>query len=188
MRFLPVNDGMFIISRQKGELMTVMRHAMILLAARFIATRLMQDRHLLRAAIAFGPVYTGEQLAPGIRKRKLRNTPELFANIFFGSPIIQAYKNESLAAPYGISIHESARAFANTPDTPFQMQHWIWWQDNAEARRVPKAPPLTDLKECLLEELLNYLNWMDKSLIFHGIGSDKILDWKTRCNQYFSLG
>jgi hypothetical protein len=66
LKTLPINDGIFIISPEKGPLITVIRHAMILLAARFIATPRQHDKCLMKGGIAFGPVYAGEKLRSGI--------------------------------------------------------------------------------------------------------------------------
>lgn len=188
LRTLPINDGIFIIGTKKGELMTVVRWAMVLLSARFIGTPRPHDRCLMKGAIAFGPVYSGEQLRPGISNKKLRERPDYLERVLFGPPIIQAYKSESTAPPYGIAVHESARAFSAEGEPPFQMTHWLWWQDNAESKPVPHVPSLTDFKDCLAMELQNHFKWMDESLIFHGVSADKIQTWSKMAKQYFSMG
>jgi hypothetical protein len=188
LKTLPINDGIFIIGQKKGEVMTVVRHAMILLAARFIATPRPHDRCLMKGAIAFGPVYAGEQLKPGISRRKIRERPEFLERVWFGPPIIQAYKSESTAPPYGIAIHESARSFSAGEDPPFQMTHWLWWQDNSESRPIPNVPPLTVFKDCLALELQGYFDWMKSTLLFHGVSADKLKSWSEACNQYFVSG
>jgi hypothetical protein len=128
LKTLPINDGIFIISPEKGPLITVIRHAMILLAARFIATPRQHDKCLMKGGIAFGPVYAGEKLRSGIFRKKLRERPEYLERLWFGPPIIQAYRIESAASPYGVAIHESARAFAPLNEKPFQMNYMQWWQ------------------------------------------------------------
>src|ERR1700743_3546507 len=133
---LPINDGIFVVSASKGKVMTVVRHAMILLASRFIATPRPQDRCLMKGSIAFGPVYAGSQLRPGIARKRLRERPDYLERLCFAPRIIKAYKTESSAAPYGIAIHESARAFAPEGERPFQMTHWLWWQDNPESAEI----------------------------------------------------
>jgi hypothetical protein len=187
LRTLPINDGIFIISSNKGELMTVVRWTMVLLSARFIGTPRPHDRCLMKGAIAFGPVYSGGELRPGISNKKLRERPDYLERVWFGPPIIQAYKSESSAPPYGIAIHESARAFSTDGNRPFQMTHWLWWQDNVESKPVPRVPSLTDFKDCLSQELQSHLKWMDESLIFHGVPADKINAWSKMAKQYFSM-
>jgi hypothetical protein len=188
LKTLPINDGIFIISPKKGEIMTVVRHAMILLSARFIATPRPHDRCLMKGSIAFGPVYAGGQLRKGISRKQLRERPEFLERLWFGPPIIQAYQNESSAPPYGIAVHESARAFAAKEEPPFQTTHWLWWQDNAESTRIPKLPSLTDLKDVLALELESYFTWMKDTSLFHGASVEKIQFWANSSKQYFLPG
>jgi len=131
---LPINDGIFILSKRKSEFIAVLQHAMALLATRFIATPRPHDRCLMRGAIAYGPVYQGRDLVNGISLRKLRVNPGFLDRVYFGPPIIQAYKSESVTPPFGIAIHESARAFSPAGETPFRLTHWLWWQVHDEAK------------------------------------------------------
>jgi len=185
---LPINDGVFIISQRKGELITVVQHIMALLAARFIATHQQQDRCLMRGGIAYGPVYMGETLRHGIKKKKLRDNSEFLRRVMFGPPIIQAYKSEGSAPPYGIAVHESARSFAAENARPFQMTHWLWWQTGAEAAAPNGISSLNEIKNCLAVELVGYYEWMAKGLLFQGVTIDKVKQWKESSSQYFSAG
>jgi hypothetical protein len=54
-----------------------------------------------------------------------------------------------------------------------------------EAKPVANFPPLTDLKDCLLEDLLAHLEWMKDSRLFHGLDAGKIESWKQTTSQYF---
>jgi hypothetical protein len=187
-RTLPINDGIFIVSEKKGELVTVLQHAMTLLAARFIATLRTHDRCLLKGGIAYGPVYEGQQLAQGIRLRKLRGEPQFLERVLFGPPIIQAYKSESAAPPYGIAVHESARAFSPAGEPPFNMTHWLWWQEHDEAKRASGLPSLVDLRDVLAVELKRQFDWMDRTLLLHGISGDVIKKWRAAADQYLLGG
>jgi hypothetical protein len=185
---LPINDGIFVIARRKGELITVLQHAMTLLAVRFIATVRAHDRCLLKGGIAFGPVYDGRQLVSGITLGKLRKRPEFLERVLFGPAIIQAYKSEASAPPYGIAVHESARAFAPPSDKPFNMTHWLWWQEHREAQRAPGLPSLVDLRDVLACELNRQFDWMLSTLILHGISAETVNKWRTAADQYLVGG
>jgi hypothetical protein len=186
LKTLPINDGIFIISREKGPLITVVRHAMILLAARFIATPRQHDRCLMKGGIAFGPIHSGEKLRPGIFRKKLRERPDYLERLMFGPPIIQAYRSEASAPPYGIAIHESARAFAPPGDRPFQMNFMQWWQTFPEAQDIPGLPPMQAFKSLLSIELDGYFEWMKKTLLYHGVPGEKVNSWATTSKQYFA--
>jgi hypothetical protein len=184
---LPINDGTYVISQKKSELITVLQHTMALLAARFIATHQQQDRCLMRGGIAYGPVYMGEGLSSGIKLKKLREHSEFLRHVIFGPPIIQAFRSEHLAPPYGIAIDESARAFAADNERPFQMTHWLWWQTGAEATPPNGISSLNQIKNCLSIELGGYYDWMTSGLVFQGgITAEKVKQWKESSAQYFS--
>ncbi len=71
----------------------------------------------------------------------------------FGPAIIQAYRSESLAPPFGVAVHESARAFFQLGEEPFRMSHWLWWAPNEPVDYPTNAAPLPTLKACLASDL-----------------------------------
>ena len=68
------------------------------------------------------------------------------------------------------------------------MTHWLWWQEHVEAKRATGLPSLVDLKDVLAVELMRQFDWMDKTLIFHGVTSDVIKKWRAAVEQYLSGG
>lgn len=187
-RILPINDGVFIVSSRKREITSMMGRVLIALAANFIAVPRPHDRFLLRAGVAFGPMYFGDDLMPGIQPRALREGSPFLERVMFGPPLIQAYREEAAAPPYGIAVHESARAFHPEGDEPFRMTHWMWWAPNEEVDYPSKLPPLTDLKACLLEELESQFEWMEQSGLYHNLDRAKLERWRLASAQYFRLG
>lgn len=185
-RLLVVNDGVFIVSKSKYSLASVLGRVMILLSASFIATPRPQDRCLVRAGISFGPVYFGEQIKQGVSPKKFKEQIKILDSVMFGPAIIQAYKVEPSAPPYGIAVHESARSFSPEDSQPFLLTHWPWWAPN-EKVSYPKSAPLTTLKECLAAELEAYFGWLEKTLIYHGLDRTKISHWSAVCSQYFAI-
>ena len=187
-RLLPINDGVFIVTTKKRDLMSLLGGAMILLSANFIAVPRPHDRFLMRGAIAYGPVYFGEMLNPGLQPAKFRESASFMNTLMFGPPLIQAYRAESSAPPYGIAIHESARAFHPPDEAPFRMTHWMWWAPNEPVDYPKKAPPLTALKDCLAKDLESHFRWLLDSLLYHGLDESKVGQWRINCQQYFRLG
>lgn len=187
-RLLVVNDGVFIVTDTKQSLTSLMGRVFIMLAANFIATPRPEDRFLVRGGIAFGPVYFGEQIKAGVSPRKFREGAEFLKTVMFGPSIIQAYKAESAAPPYGVAVHESARSSKGGSGLPFLMTHWPWWLPE-ERNDYPEntAPPRT-IKECLADKLSKHFEWMGRTLIYHGIEHSKLTQWSTLCSQYFAIG
>ncbi len=187
-RLLTINDGVFIVTPSKRELMSVMGRALILLACDFVAVPRPHDRFLLRGGIAYGPVYFGADLIPGLSPKKLRDNAEFLAPVMFGPAIIQAYRAESFAPPFGVAVHESARAFFPLGEEPFRMTHWLWWAPNEPVDYPGNATPLHALKACLASDLDGHFAWMEETRIFHGVDHAKLSAWRTECAQYFAVG
>jgi hypothetical protein len=187
-RLLPINDGIFIVSTKKREFISLLGHAMIMLSANFIAVPRPHDRFLLRGGIAYGPVYFGEMLNGGLRPKKFRDGASFMNSLMFGPALIQAYRSENSAPPYGIAVHESARAFHPPDEQPFRMTHWMWWAPNEEVDYPQRIPPLTELKDCLSEDLVKHFQWLADSRIYHGLDAAKINHWRDQCQEYFRLG
>jgi hypothetical protein len=187
-RLLTINDGVFIVTPSKRELMSVMGRALILLACDFVAVPRPHDRFLMRGGIAYGPVYFGADLIPGLAPKKLRENAGFLEPVMFGPAIIQAYRAESSAPPYGVAVHESARAFFPPSEEPFRMTHWLWWAPNEDVDYPRDATPLPALKACLAGDLEAHFAWMAETLIFHGVDPAKLSAWRGQCAQYFAVG
>lgn len=187
-RILAVNDGVFIVANKKKEIMSVMGSSLILLSANFIAVPRPHDRFLVRGGIAFGPVYFGGDLKDGLRPASLRESSEFLNSVMFGPPIIQAYRSEALAPPFGVAVHESARSFAPPGEEPFRLNHWLWWAPNEPTDYPKNAPPLSTLKDCLHHELRGQFDWLERTMIYQELTKDTIIKWRNVCDQYFCLG
>jgi len=181
---VPINDGVFIVSKHKAEIIAMVQEVMALMASVFVAKSAPQDRFLMRGGLAFGPVYGADELTPGVGSNRMKAKNGFLSNVIFGPPIIQAYKVEVLAPPFGIAVHESARSFSEPGEAPFRLTHWFWWQHHKEV-----APSLSashgNLKEVLSIDLKEHFKWMKATLLLHGIPAEKVTDWSTRCDQYF---
>lgn len=183
----PINDGLFLVSKSKAAIMSVVRQVFYTLAGFFVSTPAPQDKFLLRGAIAFGPVYGGDDLKKGLSKERAARFSDAFRNIQFGPAIIQAFRQEANASPYGIAVHESARAFAPNGEMPFRETHWLWWSPLAELDWPKKFVSLRSMARCLGADLEAHFHWMKGRAIFQGVAPEKIAGWASLSKQYFSL-
>jgi class 3 adenylate cyclase len=187
---VPVNDGSFIVSDSKADVMALVRESLTLLVARFLYRPRPLDRCLVRAAIAFGPVYTGNELSQGVSgKVQSAGFGSVINSVVFGPPVIQAYESESMAAPYGVAVHESARAFAPVTETPFRSLHWQWWE------WIPELDPFknkieTDIHKLIQDmqrELLNYMDFLKTAHVYTGLNIDKVDKYESQIKSYFGI-
>ncbi len=181
---LVINDGVYLVSRDKNETMNMLQTTISTLVGNFIDRRKHWDRFLVRAAIAFGPVYFGNDFSKTLKRFSHDNdAEEAIAQIMIGAPIINAYEAEKSAPVYGIAIHESARAFAPDGQLPFRTRFWPWWL--ASDKKNSDRDTLKPLKEVFFKDLEKYLFFMKSTAIFHGVKADKIDEWLSCAEQYY---
>jgi hypothetical protein len=182
-----INDGLFVISPIKHDIVGVIRSALIHLVGNSVARSNHPDRFLARSAIAYGPVYFGsslaEQLSPAQTRKGAR---EAFSQVVLGAPIIQAYRSESLAPPYGVAIHDSARAFSPVTELPFRTTLWRWWQtDDAGGFSAATPQPVLPSKELFVLELLDYFDYLEATLPYHLIPEGKVEQRRREARRYY---
>ncbi|MNS15179.1 hypothetical protein D3C72_468100 [compost metagenome] len=185
-KVLAINDGCYLASRSKFHLLTTLQHVMMSLSSLFIATPNPKHKFMVRGGIAFGPVYSKVELQACFSRKFLSKHQLFLDQVLFGPPIIQAYLSESAAVPFGIAVHESARAFAGPGETPFSLNHWFWWQKQDGIPNPPGTPPLGNLATVLRIDLCDHLDWMAETNLFNGLPIDKIKQWQKATLQYFA--
>jgi hypothetical protein len=181
---LAINDGIFIVSDSKCEVMSLLRWSIALLGATFL-TITPHNRVMVRAAIAYGPVYHGSDLAPHLGQAKGPLHEGALQNVMFGPPVIQAVQHEHIAAPFGVAIHESARAFAPPNTRPFKSSHWGWWTADEYWRR---QDPFAALANLLGHEIACQYEFIKKNLLFYEtphFNPAKIAAYQKRATDYF---
>jgi len=154
--FFPMNDGVFIVSRRRNHLLNFVNKYMFSLFE--IATGRdnkrkrnhefnMDTSFLVKGAISYGPMY----YKAGIKECNdmLKINDEYTNRLLSGLPMIHAYESENEAPPFGIFVHESARAFHHPEDTPIAYVFWKWWEqlDNPQG-----------IKKMVNEFVVEYLN------------------------------
>jgi hypothetical protein len=133
----PVIDGVYLVSENELSLRSAIVETMFRLGTNFIFEQ-EHFRFLVRGAVAFGPVILGEELTGN--SHVLMKHREYCNRVVLGMPLTQAYFAERSASPYGIFVHESARAFSAPQARWLRTVHFRWWQldddENQDHQRV----------------------------------------------------
>lgn len=183
---VPINDGVFIISKSKKDIIVIIKKIIIDLSCVFLATGNPEDRAMLSCGLAFGPVYLGNELGIGLKSDRIKEIyKDIFNQVAFGSAIIQAYKEERNAAPFGVAIHESARSFSPSEEKPFQETHLRWWRSDSDINFNYPSPSLKDLKKFLKISLIEHLNKLEEKFIYNEISIEKINTLRNRIKSYY---
>lgn len=182
---IPINDGAFIIARSQRDIKIILRYIFVDCACIFIVKQNPRNRFMLRGSVSYGSVYFGSDMKLGLPKNKNMSNIYEFENVAFGSAIIQAYKAESVAPPFGVAVHESARAFAPSGSRPFNTLVWSWWMSDPEIEPPPRGAPLKGIKDALYCRLIEQLNYIHDSLIYYSIDDEKIKKYQNMASQYF---
>lgn len=184
---IPVNDGVFIIEKDKKKVMEIMQRVMCYLVGRFIETNNQMDRFMFRSGISFGPVVVGDEVDKYYMNAST-SAKKCLSGVAFGPAISKAYEAEGKASPFGVYIDISARSFCNSDDGPFQISHWLWWNSiNKNNHKTFKGmPSLVNLKNALLSEIDEYFEFLIDGEIFLEIGRDKIKKYQEMARQYLN--
>lgn len=177
-RLHPVIDGVYITSDAQAPVLSVLKQMLRSLALSFVLEEKIVHRFMVRGAIAFGPTCEGADLLTP-ENWQLNSRPEYARSICLGIPLAQAFDAEKAAAPYGIWIHESARAFAPDGTHPLTGTHWHWW-------KYQTGPTDLTLVTCLHAQLLEYLDWCKRHSTYLLYDEARITAHRQLVDQYFT--
>lgn len=176
----PVMDGAYITASQKEDIEKILIRIFSEIAKVLISETNPAYRFLIRGAIAYGKTIHGHHV-PYSASKVFETDLAYKNNILLGSAMIDAYKAESEAAPFGIFVsdsatkreHESNRKFGAFP------KDWKWFTSEAlkiDTTRLEKLPSkIDDYFECLKDE--------DNPLHYD---KEKIEKHQLSAEQYFS--
>jgi len=174
-RLHPMLDGLYITCESQHTLKEFLSNVFLVLAHTFISEMEPHHQFLVRGCIAYGPIYTGDDITENASKR-LYKEESYRAGLLLGMPITQAYRGESHAPPFGLFIDESARAFAPPDEEPFP---FIWW------RWLPKHDETT-LEPSMRGALLRYFRWQLAHSRMTGYEVDRIKEHCRLAKEYWS--
>ncbi len=121
--------------------------------------RLYLDIHLLKA------------------QRFYKKTKNYLGGTAIGMAISHAYEAEGSAPPFGVYIHESARAFApRTKDSfPYLTNLWRWYDDNDALTWATRRT------------LLEHFDWLEKNPVASQYDAEPMRRHKCLAVEYFRL-
>ena len=168
----PVMDGVYVTSQNQAAFKDFLRDVFVRIGTLLVATNDDRHRFLVRAGVAFGPVIHGSSLNQLV-STTLHNNPDYRDSILLGMPMVQAHLGESKAPPFGIYVHESARAFAPGGARPFNEVWWRWFEPQQHALAV-------DLHVALVQ----YFDWCAARAQAIEYAADRIAEHRLRMEQY----
>jgi hypothetical protein len=130
---------------------------------------------MIRAGVSFGPLVPGGDLAEGAEI--LRKNSDYLGGTAIGMAITHAYEAEGNAPPFGVYIHESARAFAprGKLHQPYLSNLWRWFKEDE---------PLT---WALRRTLIEHYDWLEHNIIASSYDSAALVRHKALATEYFKL-
>jgi hypothetical protein len=145
------------------------------LANVFVQERVISSRFMVRAGVAYGPLVPGSSLAVGAPI--LRKNKRYLGGTAIGMGISHAYEAESLAPPFGVYIHESARAFAprKKGSEPYRVNFWRWFSIN------------DTLTWAMRRTLLDHFDWLEKNPVSAQYDLEVMRRHKSLAVEYFGL-
>jgi hypothetical protein len=171
----PIMDGVYGFVKDQAVLEACLTEMLSGLASVFVHERVSSSRFMVRAGVAYGPLVPGRALAAGAPILQ-RNTPYL-GGTAIGMGISHAYEAEGFAPPFGVYIHESARAFA--PQTkgvfPYRVNLWRWFEND---------DPLTWATR---RTLLAHFDWLEKNPVAAQYDLEAMRRHKSLAVEYFKL-
>lgn len=171
----PVMDGIYVVCQNRLPLVGFIEYVFSAIADTFVTTIEKWHRFIIKGAIAYGPIVHGQDV-PQQASNTLTDNPSYRNSILLGMPVIQAYLSERAAPPFGLFVHESARAFSPATDQPFHNVWWEWFRQN-------HAP----LAQELLIELEAYFEFCEKRSRAIFYDRDRIKEHREMANQYLHL-
>ncbi len=169
----PVMDGVYGFVKDRALLEKCLTAIMADLAKVFIQERTPIGRFMVRAGVAYGPLIPGSSLAAGAKI--LNRNKRYLGGTAIGMGISHAYEAESCAPPFGIYIHESARAFAPRRkfNFPYRTNLWRWFVgDDALAWATRRT-------------LLDHFDWLEKNPVAAQYDRETMQRHKILAEEYF---
>ena len=117
------------------------------MAQLFNAEASQEHRFLVKAAVAFGPIIHGSSVAPNASGTLNANASYRDA-ILLGMPMVFAHKGEPNAPPFGVFVHDTARALLLSNEIKRSHCWWPWF-----------APGATPEAQTLRTEIEDYFDW-----------------------------
>jgi len=168
----PVMDGFYASSQNQQDMLEFLRNIFQSVADEFNQERNPLHRFIIRGGLAFGPVIHGRAIGPQA-STVLNANPGYGDSILLGMPMIQAHSSESIAPPFGVAVHESARAFSSAGAHPI---HFMWWKWHNQTNNA--------IWQQLTVDLNAHFNWCSSQSMAINYNLDRIKTHSEMAKQY----
>ena len=107
----------------------------------------------------------------------LKTNADYTERILLGMPLTQANEAQRHAAPFGVCVDDSARAFAPPKSRPIPASHWQWWRHK---------PGVLPQDFCGLIE--RHYDWCEKRAFESGYALERQKAHRALAVSYFDAG
>jgi len=174
----PVVDGVYVTSPTQDEVLAVVKRMVRSLAITFVLEDEPLHSFMLRGSVSYGPVFEGSEMRSC--STPLQQEQDYARYVLLGPALTNAHDGERCASPFGIWIHESARAFAPAGQRPITATHWRWWDTTIAQERYDRS-----LASALTEHLLAYFVWCEAHSTYLLYEKERICAHRARAEEYF---
>lgn len=174
----PVMDGVYFTSKKRVDMENALWYIFSSLGRLFIEENNFDHQFLVKASVAYGPIIHGSDIGNEIN-RQFANNEIYKQSLLLGLPMIQAYSGESKAPPFGVFVHESARAFHPEDETPFKHKWWKWF-------RVPNTGWTKAQTTKLKEKIDKYFKNCEAQSVFLDYPENRIQAHLQVAQEYFN--
>jgi len=180
-RLYPVMDGVYITSSSQREITSLLTNVFYDLTTMFIEETEIMHKFFIKASLAYGPIIHGNAL-PDKANYEFKKHQEYKNSILLGLPMVQAFKNESLAPPFGVFVDESARAFCPEKEQPMSLKWWQWF------RYIPEKKPgeKNEFARTLYKKMEDYFKWAKENTYFLDYDISRIEIHNKMAQQFFN--
>ncbi|MFH1011923.1 MAG: hypothetical protein V1784_11905 [bacterium] len=178
----PVIDGIYLCTVNQRQLLDLLKNIFVRLVVSFIVQADPFYRFMVRGALAYCPVLKGEGLKKGSDILHSNENECYCDSMLLGMPLSQTYEAAREAAPFGLYVHESARAFAPVDTEVIPYIHWKWWKHS----RFSEPGLIEELKEKLKEHFAwceshpKTILYDSKSIERHAALAKEYFEWDDR--------
>lgn len=172
-RLYPVMDGVYVTSASRRSMLDFVRAFYRLLVITFCAESESKHRFTVRGALAFGPVTHGNTIPESCAGFPDDSYKDY---LLIGIAMIQAYESETHSPPFGLFVHESARAFAPEGQHPLSGRWLHWWRNEDE-------PLVSELRVALPA----YFNWAAEHSREVDYPVERIVEHRKAAFEYFGV-
>ena len=125
-KLYPMIDGLYGRCASQAPILGFLKEVFFRVGLTFVAEREHLHRFCIRGGLAYGPVVIGDDIRGA--STVLSQNANYCSSILLGTTLSQAFDTAGEAAPFGIALHESVRAFAPSGDPVLSGTHWKWWR------------------------------------------------------------